>query len=271
MNNLRPIVLNRRLQTSWSDALPLVQRIFNSSINDSIGTTPTQILFGNAINTERGLFAGSETSQHASLTSMSDWVEKMLTAQADIIAIAQETQRKTDMEHMFPSPKRIRTSTSSEDLPVTEFPNGTFVLVSYPNNPITGMRPPDKLMATLKGPYKVVNSVGSAITVQNLVTNKSETVHISQLREFKFDAAQVDPRTVANVDHQAWDVEKIVSHKGNFNLKSSLSFQVRWKGFTSLDDTWEPWANVRTTQAMVNYLTKLKLQRHIPKSVLVEE
>jgi hypothetical protein len=204
------------------------------------------------------------------MTSMSEWVEKMLTAQADIIALAQENQRKTDMEHLFPSPKRIRTSTSSEAIPITEFPNGTFVLVSYPNNPITGTRAPDKLMAPLKGPYMVVNSVGSAITIQNLVTNKSETVHISQLREFHYDAAQVDPRTVANVDHQVWDVEKIISHKGSFNLKSSLSFQIRWKGFTSLDDTWEPWAHVRTTQAMVDYLTKLKLQRHIPKSVRVE-
>lgn len=247
MDHLRPIVLNRRWQSRWSDALPLVQRICNSTINDSIGVTPTQLLLGNAINTERGLFAGSETSQHAGLTSLSDWVEDMLKVQADILEFGQTNQQKTDQQHLFPQSPRPRSTPSVEAMSITEFPNGTFVLV-------TGTRAPNKLMATLKGPYKVVNSLGSAITIQNLVTYKSETVHISQLREYRYDAAQIDPRTIANLDDEVWDVEKVLSHRGIFNKKSELEFRVRLKGFTSLDDTWEPWANVRTTQAMVEYL-----------------
>ena len=269
MNALRPIILHRRMQAFWSDAIPIVQRIFNSMKNENTGLSPTQILFGNAINTERGLFATSNTSQHHDVITMTDWVERMLAAQSTILEIAQANQAKADLEHVEPSPKRARRPNMKPKEPIIEFPIGDYVLVGYPESAISGRRPPNKLMAQLKGPYKVVNSVGSAITIQNLVTNRLETVHISQLHPYNYDAAITDPRQVANVDHGVLDVEKIVTHKGNFKKsKASLSFKVRWVGQTPQEDSWEPWAALRNTEAMHKYLRDRGLQRHIPKSVL---
>jgi hypothetical protein len=270
MNDLRAIVLDRRVQAYWSEALPIVQRIFNATKNDSTGLSPTQILFGNAINTERGLFATSDSSQHSSSLQLAGWVDNMLKAQAEILQIAHTNQLKSDIEHIAPSPKRSK-KPSVKQSPITEFPIGDYVLVSYPENAVTGRRPPNKLMAQLKGPYKVVNSVGSAMTIQNLVTNKLETVHITQLHPFHFNAHETDPRTIANVDAAAWDVESIITHKGKMHQKGSLSFKVRWAGYGPEDDTWEPWKNLRNTEAMHTYLRAKNLAQHIPKSILQPE
>lgn len=260
MNALRPIILHRRMQSLWSDALPLVQRIFNASVNDSTGYTPTQIIFGNAVNTDRGLFATGETSQHAELFNMPEWVAKMHEAQNTIIELATAHQIETDTKHL---------NADSQQTPFTEFAIGDFVLVNYPENAVSGRRPPNKLMAQLKGPYKVVNSTGSAIAIQNLVTNKVETVHISQLRPFHYDAAATDPRQVANIDSAVWDVEKIIAHRGNFSgNRANWQFRVRWQGYPPEQDTWEPWDALRNTDAMHIYLRSRNKTHLIPKSIL---
>ena len=268
MNYLRAIVINRKIQTQWSECLPLVQRIHNASRNESIGVAPTQIVFGNAVNTDRGLLAGAETSQHHGIIQLSEWVDKMTIVQRDIIELARTNQREADLEHLNPSPKRVRTESVKAKPAISEFPIGDFVLVSYPENAVSGRRPPHKLMAQLKGPYKVINSVGSAYTIQNLVTNKLETVHITQLHPYRYDPNETDPRQTANLDSETWDVERIIRHKGEFKSKSSLSFQVRWSGFSAEHDTWEPWSSVRNTEAMHKYLREKNLAKWIPKSIL---
>ena len=36
-----------------------------------------------------------------------------------------------------------------------------------------------------------------------------------------------------------------MAHRGNAKRRSSMTFRVRWTGFTEDDDTWEPWKNLR--------------------------
>ena len=60
---------------------------------------------------------------------------------------------------------------------------------------------------------RVVNFNGSRYTVQNLVTNKLEDFHVTNLRVFRYDPSRVDPREVANADQQATDVEMVLAHK----------------------------------------------------------
>ena len=56
MRHIRDIVFDRRVKNRWSVSTPLVQRIFNSNEISSIGVSPAQILFGNAISLDRGIF-----------------------------------------------------------------------------------------------------------------------------------------------------------------------------------------------------------------------
>ena len=47
--HLTAIVHDRKILEQWSQMLPLVQRIMNSQVHQSIGVSPTQLLFGNAV------------------------------------------------------------------------------------------------------------------------------------------------------------------------------------------------------------------------------
>ena len=54
--HLRAILYERKVKRQWSQALPLVQRIINAQVHTTIGVTPAQILFGNAVDLDRQLF-----------------------------------------------------------------------------------------------------------------------------------------------------------------------------------------------------------------------
>jgi hypothetical protein len=53
LRRLKDLVFDTRLVTIWSDMLPLVQRLMNSQVVQSIGVSPAQIIFGNAIDLDR--------------------------------------------------------------------------------------------------------------------------------------------------------------------------------------------------------------------------
>lgn len=77
--------------------------------------------------------------------------------------------------------------------------------------------------------------------VQNLVTNKEEVHHITQLREFHFDENHIDPVEIANNDQHATIVDHIVSHTplmDNYKTikRSDLEFRVRWKNLFESED-----------------------------------
>ena len=89
---------------------------------------------------------------------LSEWTAKMLQKQAEVIAVAQETQEKAHKAYF---------DKYSSQTP-TEFPIGTYVLVNYGEN-----GSPSKLHQNWKGLYRVVNYDDvnqNRYTVQNIVT-----------------------------------------------------------------------------------------------------
>ena len=106
----------------------------------------------------------------------------------------------------------------------TEFPINSYVLVQYEN---FEHKSPSLLHPNLKGPYQVVNYEGSIYTVRNLVTNKLEDFHITNLRLFEYDPLIVDPRQVANIDQEMVDIDEITSHTGNPKQRAHTTFPIR--------------------------------------------
>jgi len=53
---LRTMLFDHRIIPRWSDVLPLVQRIMMAEPNEVIGVSPAQLLFGNSIQLDRGIF-----------------------------------------------------------------------------------------------------------------------------------------------------------------------------------------------------------------------
>jgi transposase InsO family protein len=56
MRHLRAIIFDSKIINSWSKGLPIVQRIMNTQVHSSLGVSPAQLLFGNALRVDRDMF-----------------------------------------------------------------------------------------------------------------------------------------------------------------------------------------------------------------------
>jgi transposase InsO family protein len=247
MRHLRAVVFHEHVKTRWSKNLPLVQRIFNATPKQSLGVSPANIIFGNAINLDRGIFLSHIPGNHKKKT-LSKWMADMLKDQHNIILAAQETQLALNVDHMV------------DNRVLSEFETNSYVMVSYED------RPSSKLHTNYKGPLRVINNIGSVYTLQNLVTGKNEDHHISKLQPFYYDSDHTDPILIANKDYDVVNVEQILEMSGNpKGSRKDLLFKVRWQGCSDLLDSWESYANLRHNSVLHEFFRANNLKKLIPK------
>ncbi len=266
LRHLRAFLQDQKVLEDWVDNLPLVQRIINSTPHSSIGVSPAQLLFGNAVQLDRELYTkeGVEKSENRSTTNYRDYIDKMLALQSRLISIAQSFQKETDV-------KNLKKRGGQEEADETVFPVNSYVLVRYPHTAL-GHKPPTKLHSPWRGPLRVVNRIGSIYTLQDIVTMKLEDVHVTLLKPFVYDETQTDPAKVAMTDKQYFVVEAIRKHKGNPQKRSTLKFLVKWKDHDETKNTWEPWSGLRTNAILHEYLKSHKTLQHlVPEDFVYEE
>ena len=255
LRHLKAIVFDKRFHSKWGiHDLPVVQRIFNTEVKQATGVSPAALFFGNALQLDRQIFVDRARSDDGnSSRPLSKWADNMLARQAQLITIAQDHQRQADQYHM----------SEAHSGSTIEYPVGSYLLVSYPDNP------PDKLRTQWQGPMQVVSAVGTKYTVQNLVNYSMYTVHIGRLKKFEYDAQETDPKVVAMHDMGEFLIDSITAHRGqrssttNQWIRSSLEFLVRW-GPGGGDDSWEPWHNLLRTEQLHDYLRTHKMKSLIP-------
>lgn len=249
MRHLRHIFMAQIVQQDYKLCIPLVQRIINASVHESIGVSPAQLLFGNAITLDRGIFLPQSELNSTDTINLSEWVNKMYDMQAKLLSLAREKQEKTNVYHIAEN--------DIDESEVTVYPVNSYVLVDYFD------RPPSKLHTQHKGPLRVVSFKDATYTLQDLVTGKLQKVHISKLRPFHFDADHTDPRKVAVADQQESDVEQILAHTRLQGNKKDMEFLVKWSdGGPNL---WLPWMELRNNSKLHEYLIEQGKESLIPK------
>jgi len=139
-------------------------------------------------------------------------------------------------------------------------------LESFPEGAPTRGSTLGKLYPPLAGLFRVVKHVGHDYSVANLLTGKAHNVHVSRLREFLYDSAITTPLEAAKRDDHQHTVEKILKHRGVATNKTEMQFLVRWTGYGRAEDSWEPWKEMRTVEAVHTYLRSVGLHRLIPKT-----
>ena len=258
VRHIRAIVNHKKIKNLWSDTLPLIQRIMNTNIIETIGVSPAQIMFGNAIDLDRGIFLDPGNMDTASKAiHLSAWMARMLRSQADVIKIAKETQAKHQAEYF-------------ERFPITrtEFPEGSYVL----KKPMDDGRPDSKLHTYWRGPYRVVKSDPTnpnRITVQNLVTKKLEDFANKQLKPYLTDDNFDSPEEVALMDDDMEIVEKVISHSPKNLLKTPkarIRFRVLYVGDEKKgkSPTTLTYADLRHNEVLHDYLRSNKAVSLIP-------
>ena len=261
MRHLRALVFDDKTFANWSLKLPLVQRILNSSVHDSIGVSPAQLLLGNAISLDKEVFLPI-TALNVTERQLSEWADQRLRQQRDIIKAAQAKQRALDEKHIL---ERASSESKKRKLTEDDLEIGSYVLAAYPDTGM-GHRPPNKLMMPNRGPYQIVAKQRGACLCRDLATNKDLLIKVHLLKPYYHDPETQDPRETALGDKQMFVIQKVLRHRGDPKRKTTLEFLIQWEGFDESANTWEPWKNVRETQQIHAYLKQHKtLAKLIPK------
>ncbi len=175
MRHLTAIIFDRRVSGVWSsEYLPLVQRIMNAKVHDTISVSPAELVFEKSINlyTElllpippESLIKGTaDVAEHR----LSDHVARLIKVQSLLIEIARDSKLSADSFHM------------KESSPLMDmFPVNSYVLLKPPD----GAR--EKLRMPKAGPYIVVGVSGDKYSIQDLLTYKTTDTHVSTLCEFR--------------------------------------------------------------------------------------
>jgi transposase InsO family protein len=130
MRHLTAIIFDKRVSEAWSsDYLPLVQRIMNAKVHDTIGVSPAELLFGQAINLYSGLLSAIPPESlikgldDSASGRLSEHVAKLTKAQHTLIEVARNNQLASDSHHM------------KEAIPFSHvFPVNSYVLYRPPDN-----------------------------------------------------------------------------------------------------------------------------------------
>jgi hypothetical protein len=220
----------------------------NASVHSALGVSPAQLLFGNAVTLDRGIFLPHAQKAKKGVTdgqeNLSEWADSMLAKQAELLDIARKSQKQTDDYH-------IVQASGGE---VTEFPINSYVLAKYRD------RPPTKFHTPWKGPMRVIASKKNTYTLQDLVTNKEYEYHVTQLKTFQYDRNETDPVDIARKEAQEFVVDQVLQHRGDPKKRSTLEFLIKWEGYDESNNSWEPWANVKDNIKLNNYLYTHKLK-----------
>ena len=117
---MRALTFDTNFVDDYAMTLPIVQRILNAAYSDHTKVSASQLLFGNAINLDKGLFL-PPLERPLQNQPLSGHMSKMLHLQDEIMTTAREVLRNTDELHMASFPNRKP----------TEYLPDSYVLVSF--------------------------------------------------------------------------------------------------------------------------------------------
>ena len=253
MRHLRGLIFTHNEVSKWSKHyVPLVQRIMNTSRVDSHKAIPAELLFGQAVNLDRGILLPAAAISDKR-KALSKWAAEMLKVQKGLMEKAEMAQRRKDDLHIAnASPKR------------THYGVGEYVLVEYQSTGM-GNKPPNKLLPHLKGPLKVVSRKGDKYSLMNLVTKNEEEVHLTRIHPFFYDPNYTSPRDAALRDVLSlFDVERIIDHSGNRKQRSTMDFLCKFTGWGDEYNLWLPYKEVRDIGVLHTYLIQHGMKSLIP-------
>ena len=246
--HITSMAYDRQIRAQWKDSLPFVQRIMNTQVHNSIGVSPSQLIFGNAINHDAHFL--TKPVRDTSLRTYNERVVSLHEAQARLIDIAQRNQFELDTFHVARRDTGVTTS----------FPINSYVLAEYET------QKPSKFPTKLHGPYRVVSSIGSVYTLENLVTHAYTDFHVKLLREFLHDPEYTNPEEVARHDKEYDEILQIIDHRFTSTKKrrTDLEFQLIWA--KTPIPVWERWnPTLAANEKVHDYLSSHQLRRLIPQ------
>jgi hypothetical protein len=237
--HLRVLCMEFSASENWSDYLPMVARIINSSVNPDTGISPAMLVFGNRVQLDRGILLPFSDVSHA--TTEVEYVNDLYKVQTALIE-----RHQIHLAEMVDA--RVKDNIAALDVDI--FVPGEYVMMSYVD------RAPTKLHMKWRGPLRVMSGLHGVYTCMDLCTHQFMEVHQDRLKKFIVGTG-VDPQVVAAQGAHEFVVESLKQHRFTAAKESihSIEFLVHWEGYEDSEDTWEPWDNVKKCSAVDSYFT----------------
>src|SRR5712671_5016691 len=227
-------------QGDWSQWLTVASAVHNDHANATLGTTPSEILLGYRPTLHPD--QKTETNNQA----VEQRLETMAQRRAQAIAAINRTANKSPT-------------------PTERFKVGDQVWLEASHLKLPYHTP--KLAPRRQGPFRI-NKVISPVAYQlalPLSWGIHDVFHASLLLPYKETTAHGPnferPPPDLIEDQEEYEVEAIVNHR-HYGRQHRLQYLIKWKGYPSSDNTWEPEENVHAEDSVKRYH-----QRHPLRSV----
>ena len=100
---MRAFIFDKSTVDDYRHALPMVQRIMNATYSERTKLSPSHLLFGNAINLDRGIFR-PHIGAVEGVQPLSEYIQNLIKVQDKVISIAKNNIIFADNAHMAQYP-----------------------------------------------------------------------------------------------------------------------------------------------------------------------
>jgi hypothetical protein len=228
---------------NWLSSLSLAEFAYNNNVHNNIGHSPFVANCGfdshtpyNRIDPKNELF--SQQNKDAVL-------ERLFTVHKLIV---DKLQGKAKLKHY-----------ADQRSTPKQFNVGERVMLSTINLKLLN-QPSKKFRSRYIGPFKIIEKISSQVFKLELPSNMKvhPVFHISLVKEFNslFPETKVHDNIPSSNDmiygndtffvHSITD-HKIAPHPFTYAKGPILLFKVKWEGYDSSEDSWEPYVNVKRT------------------------
>ena len=216
---------------NWDRYVPIVQLFINAKVASVHESAPFSVMFGRRLNP----FDNYSEVDSKSLEVDYQYVKNRVSWFTDVLFPA------INSKNMSHASRAIAHFAKTKRILKEPFGVGSYVMVVDPTRS-------SKTQPYYEGPYQVLKKTrgGSYQLLDSDRTLYPRPVAPSQMKIVSRKSQD---------DADAFVVDKILSHRGPTNRREYL---VRWKGFDSSEDSWEPYTNFIDQQVISDYWSNLK-------------
>ena len=240
------------MQDDWDEHLTAIEFAINNAFQQSIGTTPFRITYG-----------------QNPLTPVSLRIPKVENPEALKVTETLQERLQTAKKCLEAAQQRQKAYADQNRRPM-EYKPGDEVLISTENMKRSGIGTP-KSMPLWIGPFKILKRIEPTAYELELAQGMRmhDVFHVSLLKAWNAEKHGVIPipPTLTLAEQQEFEVHKIVDHRekhvhhvGKGRPKFRREYLVSWRGQDYSNNTWEPEKNLQNARKKVNEYWETRLQ-----------
>ena len=241
-------------QTDWDNWLSSAEIAYNNTYHSSTQQTPHELVFNQHRRSMADFIALANNTPNKAITS----ADKRIEDAKRCIERAQKRQIREANKHR-------------RDIQYTV---GELVFISTEHMNPKGSTS-NKLMYKYIGPYRIIRRI-SDVTYEIMLPSSSKlhpVFYVNRLRKFyprltQFaddDGNDIEPPPTIIDDDYEWEVDAILKHRTSKN--GQKQYLVKWRGYTSIHNSWEPIDNLVNAKDKINAYHKEKRLRSIDNSL----